>query len=455
MKRTIFISLCLLFSLCSFAQKEKMVRIHKTDGTVIEYPVYSISHFDFEGKAVVNDDDYTQIKNLSLILEDTLININISAAFNGGPYASPSTYRKDWGILYSTSPNITIKNGTLIDLSKYQDIDSVKYGRTFIFGENVPFVGQNERQNVGSHSELDYNTTYYFRSYVRREANNGIYEEEYFYSKEKSTHTGNPPMKYYGVNATLPENVSKTGYIHPTEEAWAAFDKQHPYFSLSEWQGKEAIIKNWNEYLTPQRINALKSQCNVKHECIEGPLYIADNIGEDFCNYLLNSYGKEYTQSGYSEKLDESTNTTGTYVECDASWNVPGNGYWKYIAEDKKNPSIEIPLNKHMLANHYYKIEITLAPSTEPEETLPAKVTSRIQYKAGGGKGIVSKFETNANECSVITIDQLEAPTFTEASIHISSDMNTSTSSRNPDRNKFLPILRIAQIKITPYEMKD
>ena len=446
MKRIILTSLCAVFVLGLYAQKEKSVFIHKTDGTTVEYIVGGVRDFSFRGKAVVNDDDYTRITDLALALEDTEINIDVTAAFNADdPYITGGRYGTDWGILYSTSPGITVENGTLVDNSSCELIDEEQLVYKIKFGESVTRID-------GWETDLEYNTTYYFRTFVFREANNGIYEEAYFYSKEQSLCTGKPSMAYYGLE-NIPSNLSEAGYIMPTEDAWAAFDEQYPYFTLSKRKNKEVIIGHWNEYLTPERINILKTQCNAAHDCAEGWLYVIGQVNEDFLHYVLSHYEGESVLSGYSEILDEYSNTVGTYVECDAEWNVPGNGYWKYTADTRKNPSIEVPLTKWMLANYLYKIEITLAPNTEPEETLPSKVTVRISYNAGGGNTLATKYETSVNECSVITADPVAINAFTEASISIASVMDTSL--RGQDRKKFLPILRVVQIKVTPYRKEN
>ena len=61
MKRTILLAvLCMVCTIGLFAQKEKVVRIHKTDGTVVEYHAAAIRDFSFSGKAIVNDGDYTE-----------------------------------------------------------------------------------------------------------------------------------------------------------------------------------------------------------------------------------------------------------------------------------------------------------------------------------------------------------------------------------------------------------
>ena len=447
MKRTILTSLCALFALGLFAQVEKTLIIHKTDGTKVEYFVEGISYFSFRGKAIVNDDDYTQIADLALALEGTKINIDITAAFTADdPYATDNRYGTGWGILYSTSPDVTIENGTLVELNMevikpfpgiYLPSDTLRVR----LGESVL------QTNEGCKADLEYNTTYYFRSFVRREANNDIYEEEYFYSKEKSVSVGKPSMNLYNVSI-IPAYAAESGYIFPTEEAWAAFDEQYPYFTLSRGNNKELVLNHWNEYLTPERINTLKAQCSVVYDCAEGMLYLLDNIGEDFCNYVLSFYEGEQVLAGYSEQLDENAGTVGAYVECDASWNVPDNSYWKYTADTRKNPSIEIPLTKWMLANYLYNVEITLAPNTQAEETLPSKVKAVLSYGAGGAEILATEFETSVSECSVITVDSVDVTAFTDATLSIASVMNTSN--RSPDKNKFLPILRVAQIKITP-----
>lgn len=458
MKRIILTSLCAVFALGLYAQKEKAVFVHKTDGTTVEYIVGGIRNFSFRGKAVVNDDDYTQITDLALTLEDTEINIDIAAAFNADdPYIAGGRYGTDWGILYSTSPGVTVENGTLVEgdgifyespriNSEYSD----GYISNYRIGESVT-ISEGEN-GAGRYVDLEYNTTYYFRTFVYRPENSGVCDEAYFYSKEKSVSVGKPSMAYYGVE-NIPANLSKSGYVMPTEEAWAAFDEQYPYFALSSRKSKEVILNHWNEYLTSERVNILKTQCNTVYDCAEGKLYVAEQVNEDFLHYVLSHYEGVSVLSGYSEILNESSNTIGTYIECDAEWNVPGNGYWKYTADTRKNPWVEIPLTKWMLANYLYKIEITLAPNTVPEETLPSKVSVDIYYKAGGGDDLATKYETNVNECSVITADSVAVNAFTEATIRIASVMDTSL--RGQDKNKFLPILRVAQIKVTPYRKEN
>lgn len=445
MKRTIITGFFALCALVLFAQqeKEKVMYIKLTDGTVLEYHVSAIrGEMYFKGKAVVKDDDYTQISRADLVLDGTRININLTAEFCcDDPNVTTGNYMRDWGIVYSTSPDVTIENGTLIDLSNLgfvmynNDMDLTSGSISFKMGESVSV-----NSSTDVYADLEYNTTYYFRSYVRCPTPD-FRDEQYFYSKEQSVNTGKPSMEYYDIH-TIPAYAAEYGYVFPTEEAWATFDEQYPYFECCI--NDVIFAAHWNDYLTPERHEALKAQCTTVHECAEGKLYLLDTVGEEFFEYLLGVYAVEYTMPGYTELLDESTHTVGAYVECDASWNVPGNGYWKYTADEKKNPSIQIQLSKDMLANYRYKVELTLAPNTDPEETLPSKVTVKIFY-ATGGVTIANKLVTNVGECTVITADELVSNSFGEASIEILSDMKIG-----PEGKKYSPILRVAQIKVIP-----
>ena len=445
MKRIFYTALCALMTLSTVAQTEKVMRVHMTDGTVKEYHVGALRDFSFTGLAVVSDDDYTQISQLDLVMEGYEINFDITADFGfNDSYVNTegAIYGQDWGILYSTSPDVTVENGTLVELKwPLTNVNELSSHRvSFRMGESVS-DRDNYYNDEGVYADLEYATTYYFRSFVYRPAIGDLYEEQYFYSAVNSVEVGNPSMSLYGASI-LPDHVAEKGYVFPSFSAWDEFDEQYPYFECCI--NDVIFAAHWNDYLTPERHEALKAQCTTVHECAEGKLYLLDTVGEEFFEYLLGVYAVEYTMPGYTELLDELTHTVGTYVECDASWNVPGNGYWKYTADEKKNPSIQIQLSKDMLANYRYKVELTLAPNTDPEETLPSKVTVKIFY-ATGGVTIANKLVTNVGECTVITTDELVSNSFGEASIEILSDMKIG-----PEGKKYSPILRVAQIKVIP-----
>lgn len=442
MKRIFYTALCALMTLGASAQTEKVMRVHMTDGTVKEYHVGALRDFSFTGLAVVSDDDYTQISQLDLVMEGYEINFDITANFGfDDTYITGSRYGQDWGILYSTSPDVTVENGTLVELkSPLTSVDNLSsHSVSFRFGESVSdrYDHYNEE---GVLADLEYATTYYFRSFVYRPAIGDLYEGQYFYSAVKSVAVGYPPMSIYGAYI-LPDYVAEKGYVYPSSSAWREFDEQYPYFGYR-------FDNHWNDYLTPERHEALKAQCTTVHECAEGKLYLLDTVGEEFLQYLLDIYATEFVADLQTAVLDEASSTEATYVECDASWGVPGNGYWKYTAAAKKNPAIELTLPKRMMANYNYKIEITLAPNTEAEETLPSKVSARLCPMWGGTVDLASKFETSVSECSVITLEGVKVNDFTEAGVEIESVMNTSN--RGGDVGKFLPILRVAQVKVIP-----
>ena len=456
MKRTILLAvLCMVCTIGLFAQKEKAVRIHKTDGTVVEYHAAAIRDFSFSGKAIVNDGDYTEITDIALALNETEINIDITATFSADdPYITGNSYGEDWGILYSTSPNVTIESGTLIkdgeripnkikiEGSLASGTTDIKWGESF--SDRIP--------EEGYYADLEYNTTYYFRSYVRRPANSDIYEEEYFYSSEKSLSTGKPSMAYYGLTG-IPAYASERGYVMPTEEAWATFDEQYPYFSLSDY--KRTVINHWKEYLTPERIDAIKAQCATRYDCVEGMLYMADAVDEDFCQYLLDIYDREFVLDGASESVEKGE---ATYIECDASWNVPGNSYWRYAPANlnsKVNPSVRIPLPEYMLANYYYTIELTLAPNTDEAETLPSKVTARLLHEGAVASVLAQGQSTETDKCTVFVVDSIEVTSFDEGVLEISSAIVYGNRADPKDNGKFLPVLRIAQIKVTPHKKEE
>ena len=449
MKRIFYTALCALMTLGASAQTEKVMRVHMTDGTVKEYHVGALRDFSFTGLAVVSDDDYTQISQLDLVMEGNEINFDITADFGfNDSYvnAEGAIYGQDWGILYSTSPDVTVENGTLVELkSPLTDVNELSSHRvSFRLGESVrdrDYFYNDE----GMLADLEYATTYYFRSFVYRPAIGDLYEEQYFYSAVKSVAVGYPSMSLYGASI-LPDYVAEKGYVYPSSNAWSEFDEQYPYFEC--YRNDDIFAAHWNDYLTPERHEALKAQCTTVHECVEGKLYLLDTVGEEFLQYLLDIYATEFVADLQTAVLDEPSSTEATYVECDASWGVPGNGYWKYTAAAKKNPIIELALPKRMMRNYNYKIEITLAPNTEAEETLPSKVSARLCPMWGGTVDLAYKFETSVSECSVITLEGVKVNDFTEAGVEIESVMNHSN--RGGDVGKFLPILRVAQVKVIP-----
>ena len=122
MKRIFLAGLCAIFSMGLFAQKALI--IHKTDGTRLEIPMEAVKGFDFKAKAIVNDGDYTQIANTTLHSGEQL-DITFTAEFHTeDPFISKETpcYGENWGILYATTPNVTVENGELLQPAKGHEL---------------------------------------------------------------------------------------------------------------------------------------------------------------------------------------------------------------------------------------------------------------------------------------------------------------------------------------------
>ena len=173
MKKYIIAILGMAFTLQLTAQK--VLVIHKKDGTVIEVPV--TSKISFSGKAVVNDGEYTQIEVESITetvgkQPQANISINIKGCQLQGNF-TPDSY----GCIYGTTPGLTIDNGTVVS------------------GTVIPF---------------EYYETYYFRSFVK-------YRGETYYSEEVSAEVL-PAMEWYGIYADA-EYYGQSGYVHPIDEA--------------------------------------------------------------------------------------------------------------------------------------------------------------------------------------------------------------------------------------------
>lgn len=459
MKRIILTGLCAAFSFGLFAQKSLI--IHMKDGTKKEIPMAAVEGFNFSGKAIVNDGDYTDISNPALH-SDAQLNITFKANFyTDDPVINAMekpVYGEDWGILYGTTPDVTIEDGTIVQVSAKQlqyMKDLSNHSMDVVFGEvNTAFNGIVNESPV----DLDFETSYYFRTFVRRPADNYL-EEKYFYSKELHINTGKPYMRYYGVTIdTAP--YAKTGYIIPSGSAWRALTEQNPLFAGGD---SITLMEYWQQCLVPEYIPLLKSLCSTVYECSDGKLYILDTINEDFVKYVVNMLDDEMVMTGNAvdQELAEGTNqsyyktSTQTHVQCDAKWNVPNNEYWKYTNKTPTgNPLINYVLPKPSLGNYTYKIEVTFAPNTELsdaelENAKPNKV--RIRYSSTDAEGkktsteLAGQVEVDTREATTLTFDSVTAHGFGWAELKIDGKVR----SRGED-DKYDRVLRIAQIKVTP-----
>lgn len=437
MKRIILAAFCVIFTVGLFAQKALI--IHKKDGTKIEIPFKGINEFQFVGKAIVNDDDYTSISNLTL---HSGVNLDVTFTVNNhsdDPYikTEKDLYGSSWGVLYSTTPNVTIENGELIEINGGTSNTTVS-SMDILFGESK----NTDNLVNGKIVDLEHETTYYIRSFILDNKNN-----KYFYSKEVNINTGKPAMIYYGVTAD-PSQYAETGYVMPTDSAWASFAERFPYFTV-KGSCKDVILECWHSYMN-KNIAKLKSQCSTIYECCDGMLYILDNIGDDFCKYALDLYDDAFTMAGYTENttLNACNETSPVRITCDATWNIPNNCYWEYTGLVKtSNQYVETTFDKPLLSNYYYKIEITFAPDVTGADTLPTKynVIFRGLNESGKEKKLmqVNNQVTNAQSVTIATLDSVSTGNYGKASIEIKQ----SAARKDTEYSR---ILRIAQIKVTP-----
>ena len=438
MKRIILATLCVIFSVGLFAQKALI--IHKKDGTILEVPFKAISSFGFKGKAVVNDNDYTSISNFRLY---SGVNIDMTFTVNNhfdDPYiTTDSGYGEIWGVVYSTTPNVTVETGTILEQNIQRKGSEDRPSWDILFGESQTFAGVRNQYRV----DLEYETTYHIRSFVYNSKYN-----KYFYSKELSVNTGKPSMAYYGVTAD-PAQFAETGYVMPTDSAWASFAERFPYFKFKNTVS-DSIYNAWNNYLTPERIASLKSQCNTVYECCEGMLYMLDNIDDEFGNYALDFYDDEITLAGYTENtsLANCDATSPTHVTCDATWNIPNNEYWEYRGYSlSSKQAVEIPFSKPLMANYYYKVEVTFAPDVTQADTLPTK--SNISFYGLNESGrnarlmVNRNYLTNPYSATVATMDSVVAGGFGEGYVEIQQGALIRET-------QYSRVLRISQIKVIP-----
>ena len=448
MKRVFLTIFCAIFALGLFAQK--VMIIHKADGTKLELPIEAIAGFDFQGKAQVNDDDYTQLTNLKLY-SGVNLDIVFDVVFHtDDPYIQGSSYGTDWGILYSTSPDVAIENGTLVPLSD-KHLQERFVGDLADGTLHDVLLGESKKLNDitnPSPVDLEFETTYYFRSYVYSSGSN-----EYFYSKVQSVYTDNPAMAYYGVE--VDPALYPSGYVLPTDEAWESLVERFPQFKVSNGLYKPALTACWNEYLTTERVATIKAQCTTVYECCDGMLYVLDAIDDDFGHYALNYYLEPQVMTGYAAEED-CKRAIIQYVECDESWGIPGNGYWKYSPITATgNPDVTIRFEKPLLANTAYDIEVTFAPDAEKLDTLPSKCDMKLSYTGPTGNAkattLVKGLVTNkASEATVVSFVIPSIEGFGEAYLELSGKVK----SKEKDYSR---ILRIAQVKVTylPVEEED
>ena len=413
MKRTIIAAWCILFSLGMYAQKALI--IHKKDGTKMEIPAQAFEKFHFKGKAIVNDDDYTRVARhvvYTPVTSSKTLDISFYVLSQGDMDFT------DHGICYSTTPGDVGNRLSFRESRNNHDWNVTGEGK--VYGTDTLYV---------EISGLEFETTYYCRSYV-------VYRGNYYYSREHSIYTGKPKMSWYGAKVD-PMQYAETGFAMPSEEAWntlvaTSFHINHlPAFLLDEW----------DRYATPDRIEAMKAQSNTMLECCDGTLYLLDAVDEGFVAHVMELCSKEIVMLGGEAEYNHVQEPIE--VACDASWGVPGNVYWEYSGTTvTANPDLTYTTSLPLLANYKYKVEVVMAPETVDEEKLPNKYNLLFQneYKEPLGK----RMAENATQCAVHSFEVVTTQ-FVESVVRISGVVGSRETGY--DRS-----LRVAQIRFTPIE---
>lgn len=379
----------------------------------MEIPIRAINSFRFTGKAIVEDDDYTHIARHIVYTPATPAE-TIDIAFyllcqSGMEFA-------EQGICYSTtSGDVSNKFPLRVSSIKHNwnvTTDNKIYGTDTLYGEI---------------SGLEFETTYYCRSYVN-------YQGTYYYSQEYSINTGKPRMSWYGATVD-PALYAETGFGMPTEEAWNALTSTSPHIN----HRPAFLLKEWNHYATPELIGELKSLCDTTLECCDGTLYLLDAVDEGFVAHIMDICGKEVVMQG--GEAEHSNSQEPIEVTCDASWGVPGNVYWEYKnATPTANPNLTYTTSLPLLANYKYKVEVIMAPETVDEEKLPNKYN--LWFQNEDNELLDKNLAENATQCAVHTFEVITTQ-FVESTMRISGKVGARETGY--DRS-----LRVVQVRITP-----
>lgn len=413
MRRTIIAAWCILFSLGMYAQKALI--IHKKDGTKLEVPAQAFEKFHFTGKAIVNDGDYTHIARY-VVYSPATTSETLDIAF----YVLNQSGMEftEQGVCYSTTPGDVSNKITYADA--YIKHNGNVTNNNKIYGTDTLYT-----EIAG----LEFETTYYCRSYVN-------YQGTYYYSQEYSIHTGHPKMSWHGATVD-PALYAETGFAMPSEEAWNTLTATSPYIN----HRPAFLLDEWNRYATPDRIEALKSQCSTTLECSDGTLYLLDTVDEEFVARIIDMCNDEIILQGCEAEFSQ-CNGPDT-ITCDASWGVPGDTYWQYNASTLTgNPVLTYTTATPLLANYKYKVEIIMAPETVDEEKLPNKYL--LQFTNSRSTTLAKDVGENATQCAIYTVD-ITTTQFVESKVVIKS--RVGSREEGYDRN-----IRVAQIKLTPIE---
>ena len=330
MKKYILAICCMAFVGHAFAQL-KTYFIHKKDGTTLALPM-GTTRLDFTGKAVVYDDDYTFIERISTDIPNgkkpyAVIKDNTGRCLD---YLTVADFDRI-GVCYSTEPEVSTVNGNLVEMT----MEEYHSNECDVWGIKV--------------DSLDFNTTYYCRSFV-------TYRGKDYYSSEKSFSIGKPKMEWYQLD--IPAPLQEAGiYVHPTAEALEMVYAQDESFTADIYMDvrDKVIRKEWKErYLTVEKAKTLAKQCTQSYDCEDGTIYLLDEVGQDFTESFTASF--ETSMYGMKGLLTENKNfINNTYpiidtITCSESLNVPGNTYYKFErVKGTGNPSAPYLIDRPLL----------------------------------------------------------------------------------------------------------
>lgn len=422
MKKYIIIAVVgMAFALQTMAQK--IFVVHKKDGTRIELPVTSNLHFT--GKALVNEDEYTQITDV-YVENDVVAGVKPSARItvdkSGLQVNGNIVTTEESGVVYSTTPGVTKENGVKVN----------HYSGDMFFMD-----------------DLDFNTTYYCRSYV-------VYMGKAYYSSEQSFTTDLPTLQWHFVD--IPASLlAEELYVYPTTEAWEAlFNKYFAYFATNDSTMRDELLqKQWSRFLTLEKAKEFAKQCSQKIECRDGVIYLLDEIRDDFMETFENMECVMYGTVGLitEEMMGNSHSKTAApdTIVCSEEYNVPNDTYYLFKGTTPSvNPFARYSIEPLMLANQEYEVEVIMAPETEVEEA--QRLPNRIRIQHLNGKVYNSSVEksniverqtdTDAHACTTLTYTIIPEM-FGQNAIEIESRV---TSSQNDKTHR--KALRIAQITV-------
>lgn len=437
MKKYIFMMLCLVFS-ASISAQDSVFVVHKKDGSrqIIDRKLYK--QMTFVGKAIVNDDDYVRfgadaVVNAPLLRTD-MSSVTLKVVDGMFRFVSSSIYYKEEGvgICYSTSPGVTVDNGTIIEYDSYKHLrfETDENGKTTEYAEFKI-------------DDIDFDTEYYYRAYT-------YVEGKVYYSSEHSFNLGKPSMSWVVNDSCVNSGTHSKGFVYPTDMAWDKFCAHYPYFSGTDTEQRNRILQEaWRESCLS------KVEDNVEYDsvvvCSDGTVFYTNEIPDSFMDILV------FDETKIDGWDYDSLRMCDMYkVECGEEYGVPGNIYAEYVGKTSSSlPDVYYTLPQPLLANYKYHLEVVMAPETKDDVTKKPN-----KFRIGCGTVVGSSFHSLSDEEGTYTFvsDPLECKTialdFVLSNFGDNRVMLRSYVSSKETKD-FTRALRVACIRIKPVEPVD